>query len=319
MQRRPLLLAGALAALGPARAQTAPQTLPDYQRLDKLAGTVVAAGSSIVAGLLKPLGERFSSLQPGVDFDIAGAGSSTALAGLLASPDTLGLLSRPMNARERERFRERWGQPPLELVVAVDAVAIYLFKDNPVKALSLADLRRAFGREADAAMRWGDLGVTGDWAGVPLVRYGLEPGRGAHELMREGVLQGRDFTGDMAVEPVSTSVVQGVATQPGGIGYASVFFRTSRTRVVPLLNQGQAVEPTAENAASGRYPLARSLYVCANRQPSAPVAALQRQFLQFLLSRDAQEQMARQGVFPLDAALARQGLQQLGVAAKPAP
>jgi phosphate transport system substrate-binding protein len=320
MMRRRLLLGGSLGAACGVRAQGGPAAVPDlrvlpgYTRLDKLAGTVVAAGSSTVAALLRPLTERFAVLQPGVDFDIAGAGSSTALAAMLLSSDALGLLSRPMNAREHERFRERWAVAPLELPVAVDAVAIYAFKDNPVPALSLADLQRAFGKDAGAATRWGDLGLQDAWANVPLQRYGLEAGRGAYELMRELVLKGRDFTGDVSVEPVSTSVVQGVATHSGGLGYASVFFRTTRTRVLPLWNQGQAVEPTAVNAASGRYPLSRFLYVCAHPRPQPPALALQRQFLQYLLSRDAQEVMARQGVFPLDAGLARRGLQLLGVA-----
>lgn len=306
--RRHALLALGAAALAPAAVA---QPMPVYARVDGVTGTVRAAGSSIVAGLLAPLIERFRTVQPGVEFDIGSAGSGTALAAMLESPIALGLLSRAMTAAERERLRARHGQAPLELRMALDALAIYVFKDNPVPALSMDDLRRAFGRDADAATRWGALGLGGDWADVPVQRFGLEPGRGAHDLMRTLVLGNRDFAADLSVEPVSTSVVQGVATQRGGIGYASVFFRTQRTRVLPILHGGRAVEPGPEAAAAGDYPLARSLYVIVNRPAGLPLPPAARQFLRFLLSADGQEIVARQGQYPLSASQVREALARL--------
>jgi phosphate transport system substrate-binding protein len=295
--------------------------LAPYVRADKLGGTVKAAGSSTVAALLKQVIDTFEATQPGVDFDIDGAGSGTALAGMLEAPETMGLLSRPMTARERDALRAKYGHAPTEVKIAVDAVGVFVFKNNPVKALSLAELRRAFGREADAAGRWGVLlpDVAADWRDKPIVRFGLERGRGAFELFRDVVLEGGEFAADIDIEPVSTSVVQGVATQPGGIGYASVFFRTERTRLLPLLHKGERVEPTADNALSGKYPLARFLYLIVNKKPEAALDALQRQFLFFILSRDGQDVIARQGFFPLDATIAREGLAQIGVAASSPP
>lgn len=292
------------------------QGLPEYQRVDKLAGTVKGSGSSTVAALLRPIADRFRAAQPELQVELAGAGSSTALAAMLADPDTLGLLSRPLLPRERKALLERHGGEAVEVKIAVDALAVYVFKRNPVPALSLADLRRAFGREPDAATHWGQLGVAGDSGGEPIVRFGLERGRGAHELFRDIVLEGGDFAPDIAVEPVSTSVVQGVATHAGGIGYASVYFRTARTRVLPLLHRGEAVEPTAGNALSGRYPLARFLYLIVPRRPDAPASAATRQFLAFVLSRDGQRLVEQQGLFALDADVARAGLRGLDL---PAP
>jgi phosphate transport system substrate-binding protein len=304
---------------GAAGAAAAADELPGYVRTDKLAGTVNASGSSTVAALLKPLADQFGVLQSGVSLDIVGGGSGTAIAGMLAAPATLGLLSRPMNASERERLRARYGAAPIELKVAVDAVGIYVFKANPLASMPLAALKRAFGRAADAVDRWGPLGAGGEWNDVPIVRYGLEPGRGAHDLFRDLVLQGGEFSPEVRVEPVSTSVVQGVATQPGGIGYASVYFRTTRTKLLPIEHKGELVEPTADNVSTGRYPLARFLYVVVNRSPAAPLDAATRRFLDYVLSADGQAVVARQGVFPLGAALAREGVAQLGPAATPSP
>jgi phosphate transport system substrate-binding protein len=311
-----------------AQTQTLTQTPPDaaadpapyvgvntgiapYVRIDKLSGIVKAAGSSTVAAMLKLVIDSFETVQPDVTFDVGGAGSGTALAGMLEAPTTMGLLSRPVTAAERERFRAKYGYEPTEVKIAVDAVGVFVFKNNPVKALSLADLRRAFGRGPDAADRWGAFEPTGDWRNQPLTRFGLQRGRGAYELFREVVLEGGEFASEVSVELVSTSVVQGVATQPGGIGYASVFFRTQRTRLLPIAHKGEIIEPTAENALSGKYPLARFLYVVVNKKPDAPLDALQRQFLLFVLSRDGQNAIARQGFFPLSADVVKTGSESI--------
>ena len=315
------LAAASVWAQSPNAPPRAASNLAPYARADPLGGAVKGAGSSTVAGLLKQLIDAFEALQPGVSFDIDGAGSGTALAGMLEAPATLGLLSRPMTLAERERFRAKYGHAPTEVKIAVDAVGVFVFKHNPVKALSLAELRRAFGRDADAVDRWGallpDTPLENEWRDRKVVRFGLERGRGAYELFRDAVLAGGEFAGDIDIEPVSTSVVQGVATQAGGIGYASVFFRTERTRLLPISHQGERVEPTADNALSGKYPLARFLYVIVNKKPDAPLDALRRQFLFFVLSRDGQDLIARQGFFPLDAAVALEGLAQVGVPAVP--
>jgi phosphate transport system substrate-binding protein len=315
-RRQWLTCAAALATHGAWAQGRASSELPPYTPTAKLGGApnavVKAAGSSTVAALLKSVADGFASVQPGLNIDIAGAGSSTALAGLLESPGTMGLLSRTMTPREREAFRAKYGHAPTELKIAVDAVGVYVFKDNPVPALSLSDLRRAFGRDPDAVDRWGALGLNNDaWRERPIVRFGLEQGRGAHELFRETVLEGSAFATEINIEPVSTSVVQGVATQAGGIGYASVFFRNLRTRLLPITHQGEAVEPNAANALSGKYPLARFLYVIVNQKPGQPLEAAQRQFLQFVLSRDGQDVVAKQGFFSLDAATARAALAQV--------
>jgi phosphate transport system substrate-binding protein len=315
MHRRRLMLALLALAQAP-RVAAQGHRLSDYQRLDKLAGRVAGAGSSTVAAILKDVGEGFEAAQPGVTVELAGAGSGTALAGMLESPTTMGLLSRALTTREREALSAKYGHAPVEVKIAIDALAIYVFKDNPVKAMTLADLRRAFGRDGDAAQRWGALGlaeITGDWADVPIARFGIERGRGAHDLFRELVLQGRDFAGEIETEPVSTSVVQGVGTARGGIGYASVYFRTARTRVVPVNDgKGASVEPTADNALSGRYPLARYLYVYVNKAPNAPLEPLQRQFLSYVLSNDGQAAIAKEGLFALDAKLAGESLALIG-------
>ncbi len=304
-----------------------PGALNPYTRVDKLSGSLKAVGSSTVAAMLKQVTDAFESTQPGVSVDLGGSGSGTALTGMLESPSTMGLLSRPMTQRERDAFKARYGYAPTEVKMAMDAVGIYVYKSNPIKALSLADLRRAFGRDPDATNLWAELGrpsgpaptgKTGDSTSISsaagdtaIVTYGLERGRGAYELFRDVVLEGGEFASDVLIEPVSTSVVQGVATQSGGLGYASVFFRSQRTRLLPIQHKGEVIEPSAQNALSGKYPLARFLYVVVNKKPGAPLDEAQRQFLFFVLSSDGQEVVSKQGFFALDAATASEGVRRV--------
>ena len=192
---------------------------------------------------------------------------------------TIGMMSRPMNSAEREAVAKAHGRAPMEIKVAIDAVGIFVFKDNPLRAISLAQVERIFAASAERLNTWGDLGLQGEWARRPIVAIGFDPGRGAYGVMRELALRGGDFRRGVIVEPVSSSVVQAVGMEAGGIGYASVFFRTVRTRVLPIATSEGAVEPSDDAVAAGKYPLSRFLYLYVS--PASTASA--RQFLKFVL------------------------------------
>src|SRR5205814_521888 len=98
---------------------------------------------------------------------------------------------------------------------------------------------------------------------------------------------------------------QAVGADPAGIGYASIFFRTRRTRPVPLEgSDGRMYAPQPENCQGGKYPLARFLYLYANKSPSKPLDPAIREFLTFVLSRQGQQVVCEGGNFPLSAPVA---------------
>jgi len=102
--------------------------------------------------------------------------------------------------------------------------------------------------------------------------------------------------------------VQGVAANPGAIGFASIFFDCKGVRVVPLAGaDGRFYAPTTENVRSHQYPLSRFLYIYVNKPPRRPFSGPAVEFLRFLLSREGQQVVADGGNIPLGAATVNEG------------
>ncbi len=328
-----LLLAGLAACTTPPVANTAvsiatstaessintaaqsPDKLPAYQRVENLQGSLRLAGSSAVATFARTWGSAFQRLYPNVPATVVSTSSGAAIAEMATQPGTIGMTSRPLTAAEREGYTKQHGQAPLEFKVAIDAVAIYVFKANPLKSISLPQLERIFAatpKSGAAIERWGQLGLdgrsgalSGDWADRAVNTIGFAAGRGAYDIMRELVLHGGRFNADVAAEPVSTSVVQAVGVDPGAIGYASVYYRTARTKMLAVETpSGDLAWPTEADAASGKYPLARYfyLYLGASRDGNANAAA--REFLRFVLSQEGQTTARDSGAFAISPRLA---------------
>jgi phosphate transport system substrate-binding protein len=297
------------AAGSPAPADTS--RLPTYRRARTARGTLRLSGSSAVAQLARAWGGAFTRLYADAKVDIVAKSSGAAAADMTADPTTIGMTSRPLNRGERDALTARLGRAPLELKVAVDALALYVFKDNPTASITLEQIERVFAASPTRGQpieRWGQLGVQGAaWADKLIVPVGFAPGRGAYDTMRELVLRGGDFASDVQAEPVATSVVQAVGVEPGAIGYASASLRTARTKLLAVSDgHGPAVLPDEAGASSGRYPLARFLYLHLGSSASPGAAALAREFLRFVLAQEGQELARTNGAFAIAPALAHE-------------
>ncbi|MBM3342510.1 MAG: phosphate-binding protein [Betaproteobacteria bacterium] len=283
--------------------------LPAYRRVAPLQGALTLSGSSAVSTFARAWGAAFQRIYPNAAVNVVAKSSSSAIGDMAANPAIIGMTSRALNAAERERFAKQHGAPPLELRVAIDAVAIYVFKDNPLKSLTLAQLGRIYAatpKNGAPIERWGQIGLDGAWAEREIGLAGFDAGRGAYEIMRDLVLRGGDFHSNKSIEPVSTSVVQAVGVDPGAIGYASVYFRTARTRVLPIQTaSGELAGPTEADSASGTYPLARYLYLHLGT-PKGGVENMAREFLRFVLSEEGQNVARASGAFAIAPALAHQ-------------
>ena len=222
-------------------------TLPVYQRVTALKGALRLEGSSVVAMHARAWAQDFQRLYPETTVTVAATNSGAAITAMLRAAATLGMTSRPITPAERDAMARQYGLPPFELKVAVDAVAIYVHKDNPIKSITLAQLERIYGaapKLGPPLLRWGDLGLANDWAERRITTVGFAAGRGAYDTMRDLVLRGGNFNANTSAEPVSSSVPQAVAVDPGAIGYASAYYHTLRTKLLPLqANSGELSEP----------------------------------------------------------------------------
>jgi phosphate transport system substrate-binding protein len=307
------LAAGLLGASASASAAVDP-ALPAYQKASGVSGNFSSAGSDTLNNLMTLWAEAFKRNYPNVNIQIQGAGSSTAPPALTEGTANFGPMSRMMKDEEIQAFERRHGYKPTAVGVAIDALAVFVNKDNPVKGLTLTQVDSAFsstrkcgGRKAE---RWGDLGLAGAWAGRPLQLYGRNSVSGTYGYFKERALCKGDFKNTVNEQPGSASVVQSVATGLNAIGYSGIGYRTSGVRMVPLAKKDGApfVDATEENAVNGKYPLARVLYVYVNKAPNKPLAPMELEFLKMVLSRPGQEVVVKDGYIPLPAALAKKEL-----------
>lgn len=308
-------LAGALLSMGALAA--ADSALPNYQKASGVSGNFSSVGSDTLNNLMTLWAEEFKRNYPNVNIQIQGAGSSTAPPALTEGTANFGPMSRLMKDEELQAFERKHGYKPTAIGVAIDALAVFVNKDNPIKGLTMAQVDGAFsstrkcgGRKAE---RWGDLTLTGDWASRPLQLYGRNSVSGTYGYFKEHALCKGDYKSTVNEQPGSASVVQSVATGLNAIGYSGIGYKTSGVRTVPLAKKDGAefVDATEENALNGKYPLARVLYVYVNKAPNKPLAPMELEFVKLVLSKQGQDVVVKDGYIPLPAALAQKELAKI--------
>ena len=262
-----LLLGGT--ALTANAAETAAGHAP-YQTETGVSGNVTSVGSDTLANLMTLWAEQFKRFYPSVNIQIQAAGSATAPPALTEGTSNLGPMSRLMKSNEIEGFEAKYGYKPTAVPVAVDALAVFVHKDNPLKGLSIEQVDAIFSAtrqcgNASDVTKWGELGLTGEWASRTIQLYGRNSVSGTYGYFKEHALCKGDFKNNVNEQPGSASVVQGVTKSLNGIGYSGVGYRTSGVRAVAIADkEGKFEEATEENALSGKYPLSRYLFIYVN-------------------------------------------------------
>jgi len=301
-----------------ANAATIDSKLPTYVKTTGVSGNMSSVGSDTLANMMTFWAEEFKRNYPNVNIQIQAAGSSTAPPALTEGTSQFGPMSRKMKAREIEAFEKRFGYKPTAIRVAIDALAVFAHKDNPIKGLTIAQVDSIFsvthkcgGEEVN---RWGDLGLTGSWAGKDIQLYGRNSVSGTYGYFKKKALCKGDFNTKVNEQPGSASVVQSVASSINALGYSGIGYKTSSVKAVSLAKKGtKYVEATKENALNGTYPLSRYLYVYVNKHPNKPLAPMDREFIKMVLSQTGQKIVAKDGYIPLSAKVARKELKKLGI------
>ncbi len=294
--------------------------IPEYERVSGVSGNLSSVGSDTLANLMTLWAEEFKRHYPNVNIQIQAAGSSTAPPALTERTSNLGPMSREMRDNEIEAFESRYGYKPTAVPVAIDALAVFVHKDNPVSGLTLQQVDSIFstnqrcglGEDTEA---WGQLGLSGPWQRRDIQLFGRNSVSGTYGYFKEVALCDGDFKNTVNEQPGSASVVQSVSTSINAIGYSGIGYRTSSVRAVPLARNTSRgfAEATPENAVNGSYPLARFLYVYVNKAPNTPLPPLEREFLKLVLSQSGQEVVLKDGYIPLPARAVEGTLRNLGL------
>jgi phosphate transport system substrate-binding protein len=291
--------------------------MPSYQRTSGVSGNVNSIGSDTMNNLMTLWAEAFLKMYPNVKAQIEGKGSSTAPPALIAGTAQFGPMSRPMRATEVDQFEQKHGYKPVPIRVAYDALAVYVNKDNPVEKLTLTQVDAIFSksrrRGGKPVTTWGQLGLTGDWAGRPISLYGRNSASGTYGFFKEHALLNGDYKDTVKEQPGSASVVHGVTEDRFGIGYSGIGYKTSGVKAVPLAEKegGSYSDGNYEDVKSGKYPLSRFLYIYINKAPGRPLDPVVKEFMELVLSREGQEVVVKDGYLPLSAELVKQELAKI--------
>jgi phosphate transport system substrate-binding protein len=326
MDRRQFMTAAAMgAAAGMVRvgfAQDGPTKLDPalkaYQVASGVSGNASSVGSDTLNNLMTFWAESFKKFYPNVNIQIEGKGSGTAPPALTSGTAQFGPMSRAMKSTESDAFEAKYGHKPTKIRTAVDALGVFVNKDNPIASLSLEHVDAMFSKTRRRGLTkqivtWGDAGLTGEWTDKPISLYGRNSASGTYGFFKEHVLKNGDYRDEVKEQPGSAAVVQAVATDRFAIGYSGIGYATSSVRAVSLSEKsgGQPMAANAENAYSGEYPLSRFLYVYINRAPGRALDPLVREFIRMICSKEGQEVVVKDGYFPIPASVAVKELKKV--------
>ena len=295
--------------------------LAPYHKLSNLSGKLKSVGSDTLGNEMRLWAEAFRDYYPNVAIDIESKGSNTAPPALLDGSAQLAPMSRQMTDDEIEQFRKKYGYKPTAVLVAIDALAIYVNKENPLKCISIEQLDRIFSAEHKTTQdpsihTWGELGLGGDWANKSIEIYGRNDLSGTYRLFKQKVLASGDFKTSIKKEEGSEALVRSIENTKTGIGYSSVGYKSDNVKIVPINSKGNCFDPSFENTYSRKYPLARGLFVYILKDPKNSMDPIAGEFIKYILSKDGQNFAKHAGYYPItnkirDFELTRLGLMDI--------
>ena len=249
---------------------------------------VTVKGSDTMVILVQRWAEEYMKQNAGKRVQVTGGGSGIGIAALINGTTDIANASRAMKGAEKGKVRERYNVLPTEIAVARDGLAVYVHESNAVQQLTLEQLRSIY---AGDVTNWKEVGGTD----AKIVLYSRENSSGTYVFFKDNVLKGDDFAANAQTLPGTAAVVNAVAKERNGIGYGGAAYAKGVKEVKIVGTDGQGYLPSAENVASGKYPLSRDLFMYTRAKPSGEI----KEFIDFCLSPKGQSIVTQVGYFPV--------------------
>jgi len=289
-----------------AQAVKVDERIPKYKKTTGISGNANSIGSDTMNNLMTLWLEDFRKYHPLVNIQIEGKGSSTAPPALIEGTAQFGPMSRAMKSKEIDSFEQKYGFKPTQINTSLDALAVFVHKDNPLSCLSMEEVDAVFSKTRKRGyptdiVTWGDLGLAGDWKNQPLRVYGRNSASGTYGFFKDHVLDKGDYKDSVKEQPGSASVVQGVTEDKYAIGYSGIGYQTSGVKALPLSEKkgGECFDGSYDNVVKEKYLLSRYLYLYIAKTPNKPLDPLVKEFLKFVLSYEGQQIVVKDGYLPL--------------------
>ena len=264
-------------------------------------GSFAMKGSDSMDPLIRLWLSAFQKQNPKVEVKVESRGSGTAPPALTAGEVRLGHMSREMNPEEQAAFQSRHGYAVTRLVVALDALAIYVNRTNPVRRIALGQLDGIYSQTRLSGWdrkleHWGDLGAGGRWRKRPITFYGRDEKSGTRTFFDERILQkGGVLRAGYQVRD-QWGIEEAVSKDLAGIGYGPANYASPEVRMLPVLAwSGMYYLPTVENIVNNRYPLTRRLNLYVDKEPGKPLPPAMAAFLAFVLGPQGQKLVQEYG------------------------
>ncbi len=248
-------------------------------------------GSDTMVILGQRLAEEYMKKNPGAVVQVNGGGSGTGIAALINGTVDLAQSSRPMKDDEKAKTKASRGADVVEQAVALDALAVFVHQSNPVRQLTVAQVKDIF---QGKVKNWSQVGGPN----APIVLYGRESSSGTYDYFREHVLSKEDFAPAVQTLQGTAAIINAVGRDKNGIGYGGIAYAKDVRPIAIAAAGGSAVAPSEETVANGTYPLARKLFFYYPQTAPERVT----KFVQWSLTPEAQGLVSKVGYFPLQTA-----------------
>lgn len=250
---------------------------------------VTITGSDTMVIMNARLAEAFMAKNPGTFVQVTGGGSGVGIAALINGTVDIAAASRPMKASETEKLKARFATTGHAHAIAKDGLSVFLHAANPVKELTIAQLRDIY---TGKATNWKQVGGND----APIVLYSRENSSGTYTYFKDNVLMGRDFSPRAQTLQGTAGVVNAVAKDPNGIGYGgAAYAKGIKFAAVKKDDKSPAVLPSLETVRSGAYPISRFLYFYTRVKPSKEMKA----FIDWATGPEGQAIVSKVGYFPV--------------------
>ncbi len=259
--------------------------------------SIKITGSDTMVNLAQAWQEFYLGVRPEVIIQVKGGGSGVGLAALCTGKIEIAPSSRKIKPKEIELARERTGKEPKEFIVGLDALAIYVHKDNPLDEITIPQLAGIYGADGDME-QWSQLGVenTGCRDGE-IIRVSRQNSSGTYVYFREAILgKTGDFKLGATSQSGSSDVVALITHTPCAIGYSGMGYRTDGVKMLGVAKKkgDKAIAPSAEAVLDGTYPISRPLFLYTLGEPQGAV----KDFIDWMLSPTGQRIVAEVGYVP---------------------
>lgn len=249
---------------------------------------ITIKGSDTMVILVQRWTEVFPD-KTNVEFQVTGGGSGTGIAALINGTTDICSSSRPIKKDEVAQLEKKFGYKGLEIRVAMDGLAIYVHKSNPVKQLTMEQVKNIF---TGKVTNWKDVGG----ANKPILLYSRENNSGTYEFFKEHVLNKQDFAASAQHMAGTAALINAISKDPNGIGFGGSAY-AKNVKALPIAKDAasKAIAANVASIHSGEYPISRFLYFYLSRKPDGNV----KKFIDWVISASGQKVVSEVGYYPI--------------------